>query len=200
MGDWTDKGIQRRCINFSAFRLDGLADILPRARKASVLDIGCNRGAVSYDMVLAGAKLVHGIDNYAKGIEIANEYFADIRSVESRFECVDLRGGPTAIQKAFGNKYLPAYDIVLMLAVYHKLARVMDKAALMNLVDHLVSKCGRFFVWRGSREEKPEFEGLLLARKFKLVHYSEISEVMLPEFTLPVAQPAAIWAKTDVAF
>lgn len=200
MADWTDKGVQRRCINYSAFRLDGLGDLLPRARGSSVLDIGCNRGAVSYDLMLAGATVLHGCDNYAKGIDAANEYFADIRSVEARFEVVDLLGGAGAIKKAFGDKYRKEYDIVMMLAVYHKLRRIMPLQNLRHLVDHLAHHCGRFFVWRGSREEKPEFEDLLLARKFRLVHYSEICEIVLPEYSLPVAQPCAIWAKTEIAF
>jgi hypothetical protein len=130
-------------------------------------------------------------------MEVANEWFADIRSVEARFEVVDLTGGPGAIKRAFGDRYRAEYDIVLMLAVYHKLRRVMKLEDLHYLVDHLAHHCGRFFVWRGSREEKTEFEHVLLKRSFRLVHYSEICEVMLPEYVEPVAQPCAVWAKTE---
>lgn len=197
MADWTDKGVQRRIITFSGFRLDGLADLLTRARDASVFDVGCNRGAVCHDFVLAGASVVHGCDLYAKGMEVANEWFADIRSVEAKFEVVDLRGGAGAIKRAFGESYRKNYDFVLMLAVYHKLRRVMSLKDLLHLVDHLAHHTGKFFVWRGSREEKSEFEHLLLNRNFRLVHYSEICEAMLPEYTEPVAQPCAVWAKMD---
>lgn len=193
--DWTDKGVQRRVINFSAFRLDGLADILPRVRGASVFDVGCNRGAVCHDLVLAGASCVHGCDNYEKGMMVANEWFADIRSIEARFEVVDLRGGFSAITSAFGGKLRSSYDFTIMLAIYHKLRRVMPLEALLALVGELADHTSKYFVWRGSQEERTEFESILIQRGFKLVHYSTICEVKLPEFQDAVPQPAAIWAK-----
>jgi SAM-dependent methyltransferase len=195
--DWTDKGVQRRIINFSAYRLDGLADLLPRAKPSvpghTVFDIGCNRGAVCYDFVLAGAGVVHGCDKSAVTIGTANEWFADIRSVESRFEVVDLAHGPEAVKHAFGNHYRAKYDFMLMLAVYHKLRRIMPLPELLNLVDHFARHTGRFFVWRGGEDERDEFEPVLLKHKFKLVHYSQISEVVMPEMTEAVPQPCAVW-------
>lgn len=200
MGDFTDRGVQRRIISFSAFRLDGLGDLLARASGASVLDIGCNRGAVCHDFVLAGAKLVHGCDNGKETdgtttVSTANKWFADIRSVESRFELVDLTGGSGALKKAFGNDYRREYDFVLFLAVYHKLRRVMELPALLHLVDHLAHHCGKFFVWRGSREELDEFEPTLIAKGFRRVHYSEICLVQRPDTQNVEAQPTAVWAK-----
>src|SRR5262245_50428504 len=127
--DFTDQGVQRCIINFSGFRLDGLGDLIPRTRGASVFDVGCNRGGVCHDFVLAGASVVHGCDNGLEEdhktprIQTARRWFADIRSVESRFEFVDLAGGPGAIKKAFGTLYRAKYDFMLMLAVYHKLRR-----------------------------------------------------------------------------
>lgn len=205
MGDWTDKGIQRRSINFSAYRLDGLLDLLPRASGRSVFDIGCNRGRACEDMVYAGAKVVHGCDigveddGVTPVVATANRWFADNRAVEARFEMVDLKGGPAALQKAFGKSYR-IYDFMFMLAVYHKLRREMPLQELLALVDHFAKQTGRFFVWRGSREEKPEFEHVLLQNKFRLVHYSEICEVQPieePSTAVPKAQPAAIWARTN---
>ena len=198
MSDWTDKGIQRRVISFSGFRLDGLADILPRANGASVFDVGCNRGAVCHDLVLHGASVVHGCDKYEMGIKVANEWFADIRSIEAKFEVVDLTGGPGAIKKAFRPHYRAEYDFVIMLAVYHKLRRLMDLDRLLYLVDHLAHHCGKYFVWRGSEDEKTEFEHVLLKRDFKLVHYSTISlarESYTGTDLNIVPQPAAIWSR-----
>jgi len=192
---FTDKGVQRRIINFSGFRLDGLADILPRARGASVFDVGCNRGAVCHDMVLAGASVVHGCDNYERGMLVANEWFADIRSVDARFEVVDLTGGGSAIEKAFGQNLREKYDIVFMLAVYHKLHRVMEQRDLDSLVLWLADRCDKYFVWRGSLEERQEVDSLIKGRGFRRIHYSEICEIELPEFKQPVPQPAAIWAR-----
>lgn len=192
--DWTDKHVQRRIIHFSAFRLDGLADLLARGKDATVFDIGCNRGAVCHDFVLAGAKLVHGCDLSTVTIGTANEWFADIRSVESRFEVVDLKHGPEAVKLAFGKHYLAKYDFMLMLAVYHKLRRIMPLAELLNLVDHFARHTGKFFVWRGGGDEVKEFEPVLLKRNFRLVHYSQICEVVMPDVTQPVPQPCAVWA------
>jgi SAM-dependent methyltransferase len=196
--DWTDKGIQRRAINFSAFRLDGLCDLLPRMPGASVFDVGCNRGGICDDCVFYGARIVHGCDIFKDGIFTANQRFADNRSVEARFEVVDLTGGPGAVKKAFGDHYRKEYDFMLMFAVYHKLRRIMPLDALLYLVDHFAHHTGKFFVWRGSAEEKPEFEPVLLKRGFKLVHYSTISEAR-QSYTATeakvVPQPAAIWSK-----
>ena len=197
--DWTDKGVQRRIINFSAYRLDGLADLLPRGRDASVFDVGCNRGAVCHDFVLAGAKLVHGCDNGKETdattvIDTANKWFADIRSVEARFEVVDLTHGPEAVKLAFGSRYLAKYDIMLMLAVYHKLRRVMPLENLLQLVDHFARHTGKFFVWRGHKDEMQEFEPTLLKLGFSLVHYSHICQVSRPAWVNPEPQPAAVWA------
>ena len=192
---WTDKNVQRRIISFSGFRLDGLADILARAKGTTVFDIGCNRGAVCHDFVLAGASVVHGCDNYVKGMEVANEWFADIRSVNARFEVVDLTGGGAAVEKAFGQHLLASYDIVVMLAVYHKLWRVMGKDALRTLVEWFADRCGKYFVWRGSREEKTELDGILVPKGFRLVHYSELCEIELPEYPQAVPQPAGVWVR-----
>jgi SAM-dependent methyltransferase len=198
MADWTDKGIQRRAINYSAFRMDGLCDLLPRMPGSSVFDIGCNRGGICDDCVFYGARVVHGCDVFKDGIFTANQRFADNRSVEARFEVVDLTGGPGAVKKAFGEHYRKEYDFMLMFAVYHKLRRIMQLNDLLYLVDHFAHHTGKFFVWRGSEEEKVEFEPVLLKRGFKLVHWSTISEAResySDTSAKVVPQPAAIWSK-----
>jgi len=191
---WTDKGVQRRIISHSGFRLDGLGDLLPRAAGASVFDVGCNRGHVCFDLMHHGASILHGCDNSAETIRHANELFADYRHAQYKFEVVDLTGGGAAITKAFGEQ---RYDITLMLAVYHKLSRVMPSDRLFELVQYLVNRTEKYFVWRGSREERDEFSPMVLREGFREVHYSEICEIMLREYTETVAQPAAIWARLD---
>jgi len=191
---WTDKGVQRRIISHSGFRLDGLGDLLPRAAGASVFDVGCNRGHVCFDLMHHGASVLHGCDNSAETIRHANELFADYRHAQYKFEVVDLSIGGAAITKAFGEQ---RYDLTLMLAVYHKLRRVMPLHELVELVGFLAERTTKFFVWRGSREELPEFEPTLIAEGFRRVHYSEICEIMLREYTETVAQPAAIWSRLD---
>jgi hypothetical protein len=196
--DFTDKGVQRRIISFSGFRLDGLGDLLVRAKGAAVFDIGCNRGAVCHDFVLSGAAVVHGCDNGLETdgttvISTANKWFADIRSVDACFEVVDLTGGPDAVRKAFGGRLRQRYDFMLMLAVYHKLRRVMPLDQLLRLVEFFAQHTGRFFVWRGSAQEVEEFEPVLTKCGFAKAHFSVICEVKLPEFPDAVPQPCAVW-------
>lgn len=192
--DWTEHGFQRRIIGYHGFRLDGLSDCLNRCTGASVLDIGCNRGMVSYDLaVIGGATLVHGCDNYARGMLVGNEVFADIRSVKARFEVVNLEKGGDAIKAAFGVDFQERYDFVLMLAIYHKLRRDMSLPDLLKLVRFLGDHCGRYFVWRGSEQEMVEFEPCLSG--FELVHWSTMAEVLLPGDKEPTPQPCAVWKR-----
>lgn len=196
-------GFQRRVIGYHGFRLDGLADILHRSHGASVFDVGCNRGMVAYEFALHGASVLHGCDNYAEGMRVANEVFADWRNVDARFETVDLLGGGRAIEDAFGSVLLPRYDIMLYLAVHHKLQRAMDQETLYDLVRWLADRCGTYFVWRGSYEEMSEIEPLVMRNlEFRRIHLSEISEFEVTwDGTGPekrdgvVAQPAAIWKR-----
>jgi SAM-dependent methyltransferase len=184
--DWTERGYQRRVSGLHDFRLDGIGDLLCRARDASVLDIGCNRGMAGMDFAHNGATLVHGCDNYRRGIEVANEVFADLRSVESRFEVVDLRGGEAAIRDAFAESYQQQYDFVLLLAIYHKLRRVMERDHLLGMMVNLANRCSRYIAWRGYAEEVAEFEPVLIEVGFRRAQYSEISETITP---------AGIWAR-----
>lgn len=133
-------------------RLDGMTDLYRRAPGASVFDIGLNRGAVSYDMALAGARQVDGCDIYEEGVRTARELFADLRHVESRFEVADLTKGPQAL-KAFAGR---VYDITLCLAVYHKLKRAMPEADLTALMLHFGKATRRWFAWRGTSDKADE--------------------------------------------
>jgi SAM-dependent methyltransferase len=189
-----ERGFQLRTIG-AGHRLDGMSDLLSRADGASVFDVGCNRGRVCYEFERYGAKTLHGCDNYETGMLVANEWFADLRGVNARFEVVDLIGGGEAIEKAFGAALLKRYDFMLMLAVYHKLSRIMNGDQLKRLVKWLVDHTGQYFVWRGSREEKAEFEALL-AKDFELVVWSLLSVIEFPERSgKMVQQPCAVWKR-----
>jgi SAM-dependent methyltransferase len=91
--------VQRRVAGVNELRLDGMGDLLLRAKGKSVFDIGCNRGMVGYQFAQQGAAMVHGCDIYEKGIETAREVFADLRFVEGRFEVVDLTEGPEGARR-----------------------------------------------------------------------------------------------------
>lgn len=145
--------VQRRVAGPNDVRMDGMSDLLLRARKCTVLDIGCNRGLVGFEFALNGAKTVHGCDIYEKGIETAREIFADLRHVESFFEVVDLTKGPSSMAKFPGP-----YDVVLCLATYHKLKRVMSPKDLTSLVQHFGRLTKKYFAWRATSDKPAENE------------------------------------------
>lgn len=183
---YKDYRIERRVAGYHDIRMDGMTDLVVRARGASVLDVGCNRGLVGFEMAQNGAKVVHGCDNYELGILTAKELFADLRSVEIQFEVVDLTRGPGALVP-FGDR---RYDIVLMLATYHKLKRVMEPSVLSELMRNLGGRTLRYFGWRATSTEHAENEREMatLDRELglKRIHTSTISE----ELGL-----CAIWAR-----
>jgi SAM-dependent methyltransferase len=151
--------IMRRVAGAHNFRLDGIGDLLMRAREASVFDIGCNRGHVAYEFALNGANVVHGCDIYEPGIRAAREWFADLRQIKSQFEVVDLTLGSQSLGK-FGSQ---RYDIVVLLATYHKLKRVMTPEKLSALMRATGDRTLKWFAWRGTSEKINENEGELLA-------------------------------------
>lgn len=175
--------LMRRVQGFHDLRLDGIGDLLHRARGASVLDIGCNRGLAGFEFAYNGADRVMGMDNYEDGITAARHIFCDLRAVKHRFEVVDLTGGPAAIRQAFGRDADLQHDIVLMLATYHKLKRIMPPKALAELMGFFGSRTKRYFGWRGYQEEIPELDKALAP--LRRIQTSMISDI----------QPAAIWAR-----
>jgi ribosomal protein L11 methylase PrmA len=183
----TETTLQRRVAGYHDIRLDGMLDLVIRAHGASVMDVGCNRGLVGFEMANNGARLVHGCDNYAEGIATARQLFADLRNCETRFEVVDLTEGGPAL-KVFGDV---RYDIVLMLAVYHKLKRIMDPKNLDWLMGVLGDRTNKWFGWRATSDKPAENDAEMktLDRQLaplKRIHTSYISK------TLGVA---AIWER-----
>lgn len=174
--------IERRVAGYHDIRLDGIGDLISRARGASVLDVGCNRGLVGFELANNGVKLVHGCDNYALGIQTASELFADLRAVESKFVVVDLTKGQEALEP-FGDR---RYDIVLLLATYHKLSRVMPVDMLSGLVRNLGERAIKYFAWRGYEAEIAVIDGDMKSVGMRRIHTSYISEDL---------GPAAIWAR-----
>lgn len=177
--------LMRRVQGFHDLRLDGIGDILFRARGASVFDIGCNRGLAGFEFAGNGADRVMGCDIYEDGIITCRHLFCDLRAVKHRFEVVDLTGGVDAMRAAFGPDAELSHDIVLMLATYHKLRRIMPAAALSELVRWFGSKTNRYFAWRGHEEELPILDDDLGRVGLKRVQTSFISDI----------QPAAIWER-----
>lgn len=173
----SEKYMMRRVAGAHDIRLDGVIDILSRARGASVFDVGCNRGLVAQEFFRNGAVICHGCDIDPEAILVAKGVFADLRACESKFEVVDLTEGPKALNR------FDSYDIVVLLATYHKIKRVMDKSSLSALMVDLGKRTLKWFVWRGTSEKANENEGEILqidrdmkAAGLKRIHTSYISQ------------------------
>jgi len=167
--------LMRRVQGYHDIRMDGLTDLVLRAKDASVLDVGCNRGLVSFEMANNGARLCHGCDSFVEGIDTARQIFADLRNCESRFEVIDLT---KATLKAFGSQ---RYDISLMLATYHKLKRVMPPEPLAALIADIADRTTKYFAWRATSDatgdnaqEMAQLDRDL--KDFRRIHTSYISQ------------------------
>jgi len=182
--------LQRRVSGYHDIRMDGMTDLVIRAKGASVFDIGCNRGLVSFEMANNGATLCHGCDIDPGCIDVARGVFADLRAVENRFAVIDLTEGPNAVANEFGAR---EYDIVLCLATYHKLKRIMTEEKLSELFSHFGKRTKQYFGWRATGDKPSENEAEMKALDvtlknagLKRIHTSYISQ------TLGVA---AIWSR-----
>lgn len=176
---------ERRVQGYHDHRLDGISDLLYRARGSTVFDIGCNRGLVGFAFAYNGAKRVMGCDKYEAGVLVAREVFADLRSTPHKFEVVDLTGGPKAMRDAFEKDAELKHDIVLMLATYHKLKRIMPANKLSELMTWFGTKTTKYFGWRGYENEIPQIDKDMAKAGLTRIHTSLISDI----------QPAAIWAR-----
>ncbi|MBZ9759483.1 class I SAM-dependent methyltransferase [Mesorhizobium sp. CA8] len=181
--------VQRRVAGYHDIRMDGMSDLLLRAKGKSVFDIGCNRAKVAEEFYRNGAIKVHGCDIYEPGITLARENFADYRSCQSRFEVVDLSKGASALSAFAGEQY----DFTLCLATYHKLKRIMPTSDLTALMQHFGRWTKGYFAWRGTSDKPTENDEEIAALDRDLkpvglvrIHTSYISAEL---------GVAAIWAR-----
>ena len=89
-------------------QLKGLDWLLDNCLHKTVLDIGCAEGLISIELARRGALAVHGVEIVPEHVEVANK----------------LRGGlPITFEVGDANTWRPrrAYDIVIALALLHKL-------------------------------------------------------------------------------
>ncbi len=99
-------------MRFLKDQLKGLEPLQKLARRATVLDCGCAEGLIGrWLMDTAGADVLHGIELVPERIEEARKQCAGYSSV--RFEVGDLAQEQDWLE--------PRYDVVLMLAILHKL-------------------------------------------------------------------------------
>lgn len=89
-------------------QIEGLDRLITSARNRTVLDIGCAEGLISMHLIDHGAIAAHGIEIVAAHVEVANK-------LRKHRACMFETGD--------ANDWKPKrqYDIVIMLAVLHKL-------------------------------------------------------------------------------
>lgn len=89
-------------------QLTGLDPVLAEAAGAAVLDVGCAEGLISLELARYGARHVHGVEIVSTHVDVANRLRGDL---------------PCSFEVADVNDWTPSgnYQIVLMLAILHKL-------------------------------------------------------------------------------
>lgn len=97
-------------------QMAGLAPALAEAWGRAVLDLGCAEGLIGREFARAGALSVHGIEVLHRHVAVAERICAGL---PMRFTCADL-GALAAHEMPLESPR--RYDIVLALAVLHKMA------------------------------------------------------------------------------
>lgn len=100
-------------------RIRGLAALLPAAKGADILDLGCAEGLIGRWVLEAGhGASLRGLDKHGPYIETARQLVGGRSGV--RFDVCDFDEFETWREH---NELLPRYGIVLALNIVHKLAK-----------------------------------------------------------------------------
>lgn len=94
----------------------GLAPLLKLLPGKSVLDLGCAEGLISMEAARVGARQVDAVDYHAEFIDVAAGLPVPEGAVQPRFVHYDLQQ-----TKWLPDEFLPKYDVILALAVIHKM-------------------------------------------------------------------------------
>ena len=142
-------------------QLLGLTSLLETCGSRTLLDVGCAEGLISIELAKRGAQ-VHGIDIVPGHIDIANR----------------LRGPlPCMFEVADANTFVPAhqYDIILLLAVLHKLkdpsaaAMRFARAAYWRVVIRLPPEKAPVIIDARSGNKPHDIGAAMLRSGFKLL-------------------------------
>lgn len=104
-------------------QMRGLAPAFDRLAGMSVIDLGCAEGLIALEAARAGARLVHGVDNSLELLRVARQ----LANSDVRLFRVDLN------RAAWPRGVLRQYDVVLALAIVHKL--IKPEEALRRFAD-----------------------------------------------------------------
>ena len=109
------KGVQDGKREF-ATQMIGLDLALAETKGKTVLDLGCAEGLIGREFAQAGATSVHGVEMLPNYVEAARGYCAGLPMT---IECAELREYLGRFDDIAVP--LPRYDIVIALAIVHKL-------------------------------------------------------------------------------
>jgi len=122
-----------------AYQIKGLGILQREAAGRTVLDLGCAEGLVSQWLCDSGAIRADGIDYSQSRLAVGRTLVSD----SVRLHLGDLS------EVSCLPALAPSYDIVLLLAVLHKMAYPE------RLLDHAMAKCGS---WLAVRAPAPVIE------------------------------------------
>jgi 2-polyprenyl-3-methyl-5-hydroxy-6-metoxy-1,4-benzoquinol methylase len=104
-------------------QMTGLDQLWPRVKGKTVLDLGCAEGAIALRCWQHGAKEVLGLEHRKDAVDEFNRQAAKMGATAIGVE-VDLNTWHPA---RFGVNGAPFADVILMLAILHKLRKPADQ-------------------------------------------------------------------------
>jgi len=127
-------------------RFQGLEQIAVTSicKNATLLDLGCAEGLISYEFFKKGVRLVHGFDIQDISITLANELFKKEKdNLYFEFRQANLNNWKQ-FEKRNVDILLPSYDIVLFLGVFHHL----DEYDARNILENIVARTKKYLAIR----------------------------------------------------
>jgi len=143
-------------------RFEELDVLFDSCSNSSVLDIGMSDGLISYEFARHGATTIHGIEIDDERVRFAKRLFSNIPVVSS-FKALNLAFESDKLQNS--AIFLPYYDIVLFLGVYHHLKKQMKRKDLDDLLEGLLGLSEKHFAVRTN--QLPEIEDRIISAGFE---------------------------------
>lgn len=152
-------------------QMKGLDWVFENCAGKSILDAGCAEGLLSIELMRRGARGVHGVDVVDDHIRIAKLEAARAGLYEATL---------LFFQAADANTWAPQmrYDIVLLLAVLHKLknpsevAKRMAHAAKEHVIVRLPPKYAPFVIDERSKNEPHNITDAMIKAGFYLEDFT----------------------------
>jgi len=147
-------------------QLEGLGSLTASVSGKTILDVGCAEGLIGHELARRGALLVHGLDFVETAVLTARELAGDL---------------PCDFFHEDANEYEPKlqYDIVLLLAVLHKLKNPTEActrlaSAARELCVIRMGLTGRETIVDGRSEYNPHYIGKAMRRMgFEMTEMTE---------------------------